>query len=474
MKSKNKERIVIHAMRMATCCFILGLIVTVFAPVASGAKFRLGDFDGDGRTDYSVYHSAAGNWYVWYSRNGQMSLNNWGWVEAEPVPADFDGDGLSDFCVYHSRTGTWYVWLSSTGTMHALNWGWSGAFPVAGDFDGDGRCDLVLYHAESAIWRIIYSSTQVQQEVQWGNPGNQPVPADYDGDGKTDLAVYKNAEGAWYILKSSTGKACQYGWGWPDADPVPGDYDGDGRADIAIYDDQTGAWYIQSITTGAMIVLQLGAPGMQPVPGDYDGDGASDPAVYDPKTGLWYMRYSSTGTVGWTHWGSPDMEPTFFSCKRINVDLWYYNHNYGHDYTAPRQVPADMANVQWLHTDVSGWAQTSVLEVYFNRSHIYVDYDKANVWPDPGIGLVANPWVFVPRAGGGWYAATFEWLRPGQKSKPRYVVNSNHIKKRELEGFVPVPGEWYGFMVSGLARFTERNVYERSNIYMIQWPMPLE
>ena len=174
------------------------------------------------------------------------------------------------------------------------------------------------------------------------------------------------------------------------------------------------------------------------------------------------------------YWETPVFERSFFSCRGIDVDLWYYNHNYGHDYTAPRQVPADLSNVEWLHADVSGWAQTAILNVYFQRNYIYVDYDKADVWPDPNMGVVANPWIFVPRVDGGWYAGTWEWLRPGQRYKPRDVVNGDHIKRRELAGFLPKPGEWYGFMVSGLARFSERNVYERSNVYMIQWPLPLD
>ena len=53
---------------------------------------------------------------------------------------------------------------------------------------------------------------------------------------------------------------------------------------------------------------------------------------------------------------------------------------------------------------------------------------------------------------GVWYAATWEWLRPGQTSKPTSVVNGAHIKKSPLQDFRPVSGETYGFMVSGLAR----------------------
>jgi hypothetical protein len=119
---------------------------------------------------------------------------------------------------------------------------------------------------------------------------------------------------------------------------------------------------------------------------------------------------------------------------------------------------------------VSDWAETAHLTVRLTSSSIILDYDKANVWPPNG-DVVANPWIFVPKENGpGWYAATFEWMRPGQTSKNISSVSGSHIKQAPLQDFAPVPGVWYGFMVSGLCRDSRRNVYERSNVYMLQWP----
>jgi len=136
------------------------------------------------------------------------------------------------------------------------------------------------------------------------------------------------------------------------------------------------------------------------------------------------------------------------------------------------QVPADLAGVRWLHTNVSGWSQTASLDARVSGSSMVLSYNKANVWPSrvvDGTAVNANPWIFVFRDGV-WYAATWEWLRPGQTSKAITSVAGDHIKKSPLNSFSPRSGEVYGFMVSGLARDSTRNVQERSNVDMVRWP----
>jgi hypothetical protein len=140
--------------------------------------------------------------------------------------------------------------------------------------------------------------------------------------------------------------------------------------------------------------------------------------------------------------------------------------------TSPDVVPADFAGVVWLHTNVSGWAETGVLaSVTFTSSTITLNYNKANVWPQLSSSqdCNANPWIFV-KLDGVWYAATWEWLRKGQITKSIEAVSGSHIKVPPLNTFMPVSGVQYGFMVSGLARDSSRNVYERTNVVMVTWP----
>jgi len=136
-------------------------------------------------------------------------------------------------------------------------------------------------------------------------------------------------------------------------------------------------------------------------------------------------------------------------------------------------VPADFAGVVWLHTNVSGWAQTGNLRsVTVTGGAISLDYDKAKVWPGKnhsGANVNANPWIFV-NVGGTWHAGTFEWFRTGQTAKAVKTVAGDHIQQPPLNRFRPKSGERYGFMVSGLARDSARNVQERTQVVMYTWP----
>ena len=133
--------------------------------------------------------------------------------------------------------------------------------------------------------------------------------------------------------------------------------------------------------------------------------------------------------------------------------------------------PAEITGtVKFLHTDVSSWPVTASLSASVGGT-INMPYSKARVWPAVD-GVNANPWVFV-NVNGQWYAATFEWLRQGQTSKPKGVLDGSmgdHIKVAPLSSWRPHSGERIGLMVSGLARTKMRNVQERSNVSMVTWP----
>ena len=139
---------------------------------------------------------------------------------------------------------------------------------------------------------------------------------------------------------------------------------------------------------------------------------------------------------------------------------------------ADGSFPAEITGaIRWLREDVSSWPQTATLNASVGGGTIHLSYDKAKVWPAVS-GANANPWVFV-NLDGQWYAATFEYLRHGQTSKPMGVLDGgigDHIKVAPLSKWRARSGERIGLMVSGLARGGLRNVKERSNIVMVTWP----
>jgi hypothetical protein len=136
-----------------------------------------------------------------------------------------------------------------------------------------------------------------------------------------------------------------------------------------------------------------------------------------------------------------------------------------------------LKDVVWLDTDISGWPITTQLNASVSGGTMQLPYDKARVWPTAstrasnGGPLNANAWIVV-NVDGTWYAATWEWLRTGQTSKPISAVTGGggHIPRPPLNTFRPRSGETYGFIVSTPARTSDRTINERSNVSLVVWP----
>ena len=124
-----------------------------------------------------------------------------------PIMGDFDGDGKLDPTLYQETTGDWYTGLSSNNyIVSTANLGGSGYTPVAGDFDGDGKADPAVYQETTGNWYARLSGSQygVSWMPNFGEPGYKPVPGDYDGNGETEMAVYQTASGDWHLLRGET------------------------------------------------------------------------------------------------------------------------------------------------------------------------------------------------------------------------------------------------------------------------------
>jgi len=269
-----------------------------------GETLRASDFDGDGRSELTVYNASTGMWSILKSTSGYSSVTGIGWGGAgyTPVSGDYDGDGKSDIGIYEESSGNWYVLLSSTGFSSSLfkNCGGPGWKPVQGDYDGDGKTDFAVYNSTSGIWYGLKSgSGYAALAVGWGGTGYTAAPGDFDGDGKIDLAVYHEATGYWYVLLSASGYTTSTfrSAGGPHYMPVPGDYDGDGKTDFAVYNTVTGLWFGFKSSTGTAFAVNWGGTGYTPIRGDYDGDGKADLAIFRGSTGQWFVVASSTGVV---------------------------------------------------------------------------------------------------------------------------------------------------------------------------------
>ncbi|MEZ5429288.1 MAG: M36 family metallopeptidase [Pyrinomonadaceae bacterium] len=254
------------------------------------------DFDGDGRTDISVFRPSEGNWYLNQSTGG-FSVLNWGLSTDEIIPGDFDGDGRADPAIFRAESDSnlpdFYVLNSNGFTFSGYSWGLPGDVPVIGDFDGDGRSDPGVFRPSQNLFYVLESGTG-NVLISRPMPSGTPVALDYDGDGQSDFATFSN--GNWFISKSSDNHQSGelVNWGLSTDLLVPADYNGDGREDLAVFRPVQGIWYIR-LSEGNNQIIRFGLDGDVPAPGDYDGDGQTDLAVY--RNGVWYINQTASGSA---------------------------------------------------------------------------------------------------------------------------------------------------------------------------------
>ncbi len=292
---------------------------SIIAPIGSAEIVRdiavtfrtTSDFDGDRRTDYSIFRLSENNWYILNSLNvGTFRIVNFGLSAVDTLtPGDYDGDGRMDIAVWRRTDGIWYVLRSSDNTVSYTKFGTDGDEPVARDYDGDGRTDYAVVRRTGGqmIWYILNSANNSVRIEQFGVDTDIIAPGDYDGDGRADLSVRRGNKGenaVFFLQQSTLGfRALQFGFGQDLI--VPGDYDGDGRTDIAVYRvGSSNNWFVLRSSDGTVASAQFGS-GVNhlAVQGDYDGDGRTDYAVWDQISGTYFVSRSSNGVFEGVQFG---------------------------------------------------------------------------------------------------------------------------------------------------------------------------
>jgi hypothetical protein len=314
---------------------------------ASVTKDAPVDFNGDGKTDFSIIRSTGFlTPYVWWNQvngTGEVSTLQFGTRNVhQPVPADYDGDGRDDIAMFAfngPEAGNWYIIESSTGTVRIEKFGQSGDNPtVVEDFDGDGRDDLAVFRINrpeqgpgQAYFFYRGSLNNPQGDVTyvpWGmryggqsESADDPYTGDFDGDGKADFAVQRHADIAaassntpavFHILTAAGSVSYQY-FGWKSDRVLPGDYDGDGKTDFCVargFNISPGntTWHIR-YSSGISDESVVFGYGFNFAQGDYDGDGKTDIAYFivgatNDETGFWYLSSANNRAGVFQRWGA--------------------------------------------------------------------------------------------------------------------------------------------------------------------------
>jgi hypothetical protein len=289
----------------------VGTVGTGAIPVRGltiGFNRATADFDGNGRTDYSVFRTANNTWFILGNGTDVVNGQQFGLSQSDVLtPGDYDGDGRADLAVWRESSGTFFVLRSATNTLQAQPFGTIGDEPVARDYDGDGRTDFAVVRRTGGqmLWFLLQTTAGFAGQ-QFGLDSDFVAPGDYDGDGRADLVVNRGSGGqaTFYIQQSTAGFRGQ-SFGLSSDLIVPGDYDGDGKTDIAVFRSASQAsWFVLRSSDSSVAFVAFGLGTDFPTQGDYDGDGKTDVAVWRPSNGTFFVgRSSNVNSPFSQNWG---------------------------------------------------------------------------------------------------------------------------------------------------------------------------
>ncbi len=268
--------------------------VTPLTPDCSTLQF-VGDFSGDGRSDIVWAGETAGAFFLGQGDGtfSQIAFSYAGWsflslttTCTQLVVGDFDGDGKTDFFLGHQLGGRIVFLSNGDGTFRTQLEGTNSqtcsthntGAPLVGDFNGDGKADYLFanYNTQSVnlsngdgTFTNIRNTLPISFGAPTGSPSDTylPVVGDFNGDGRVDYMLTQNSTQYVFLSNGDGTFAMQTNtiansFGSPPTTaylPVIGDFNGDGKTDYMLISGSTQYVFLanggptdlaQSITTG--------------------------------------------------------------------------------------------------------------------------------------------------------------------------------------------------------------------------------
>jgi FG-GAP-like repeat len=173
------------------------------AEEAGWRETKLGDFNGDGKTDIFWRNAATGQNAIWLMDGDRIASaqfitgtdRNW-----QADIGDFNGDGKSDFFWHNKVTGQTAAWLMNSFTIQ------DGRFlpnvppeweSFVAEFNRDGKTDLFWRNSrtgDNAVWTMNGAQLGTGQFIRRQDAGWAPTLVDLDTDGRSDV-LWNNRDG---------------------------------------------------------------------------------------------------------------------------------------------------------------------------------------------------------------------------------------------------------------------------------------